>query len=674
MALAILVIAANPRRPASRMWALALTCQALWQASIGVAQIYTIDTVLAVRLAGFTGLCWLWGLSTLYDTVLTPWSSLRTVLFRPRWDWWILLAAVLELTPLMIPTLPARRFGEGPLFWPSYLGAMCWTAVLVAKGLLLWARGAGGERRRSEMLAFVIMAASTLGVAMLNVSGLIFASHERRWLSPIVLWVAYLLGGVALWRSHLVLSRDVGRTLALLLARTVVYGSASCAAVVGVRFFVVNDMNGALLLAWLLIAFGAALLPTVDSILQSIVERRFTSPSYLKAQASTNTLIRSDPDSGMLHSGYALILQDWSDGSEEVYLSDGAFTARWPAEPMPLSLLRLLGDQGAVTPETAERGGPAEREEFEYLTRHRIGAAVCATGDAGERLIAAFEARAARGPFLPRELREARSLLATMQMGSALERMTQRLRGNERLRFYARYAPQFAHELRNGLYLQTQLLKAIAAGRGGEVQAEDARLSLAQTEQVDRLCDHFFNVGALFNRPIESMALRATLEAFLEGLRAKLPIARTQWVELAFGTEDSTEILANRELLRMALHNLVKNGLEASPADAGGPAVEISVSRELDKVHLLVRDHGRGLPELRRTDPFAPGRSNKRDGMGLGLSIARDCVEAMGGTVGVRRTGPDGTCFEITLMCAKRFDGAAVPCSLITRSVPDTER
>lgn len=55
--------------------------------------------------------------------------------------------------------------------------------------------------------------------------------------------------------------------------------------------------------------------------------------------------------------------------------------------------------------------------------------------------------------------------------------------------------------------------------------------------------------------------------------------------------------------------------------------------------------------------------------MGLGLSIVRDCIEAMGGTVGVRHTGADGTCFEIALVCAKRFDGAAVPSSLITRSV-----
>jgi signal transduction histidine kinase len=56
--------------------------------------------------------------------------------------------------------------------------------------------------------------------------------------------------------------------------------------------------------------------------------------------------------------------------------------------------------------------------------------------------------------------------------------------------------------------------------------------------------------------------------------------------------------------------------------------------------------------------------------MGLGLSIVRDCMEAMGGTAGVRASGPDGTCFELTLSCAERISVATAPCQYLAARQP----
>lgn len=663
---AILIVAINPRRPANRFWALALTFQALWQGSIGLAEAYSAHGVARigfVRLGAGAAFGMWWTAAPLYESIVAPWASVGTTLARAKGYALLLALAFLALTPWFIPAGRGLLRPIGPVYLPLTLigiGVGCWYLL---RGLAAARRRAGGGAMQAELLAYAIFAAGAVAVAVLDQSAWRLGPRESGGLAPLCLWAAYGGAGVMLFASNGLALRDLERIASRTAARAALYGAAASLIVATLAFLARRDMVIGEALVWLLIAFGVALLPSVDAALESLLDRHFTSPSFIRAQAAVDAVIRSSTDSGTVHRECRHILREWSGGSDEVFLSDGAFASEWPGEQLPLGLLRVVAERGGVTPETLVADGEDAREFFEYLTRNHIGAVACATGGAGERLVAAFEVRTARGPFLPWELKEARALLATTQMGIMLARMRQRLRGHERLNFYAQYAPQFAHELRNGLYLQTQLLSAIAEGRGGEVRPEDARCSLEHTEQIDRICEHFFNVGSLFKRPIEPISLRELLEPSLEQA-GPAPGA----VRLAFEAPGETEVLANPDLLRMAVRNLVKNGLEAAAGERHGPAVEVVVARELDKVHLLVRDRGGGLPEDRRIDPFSPGRSQKRDGMGLGLSIVRDCVEAMGGTVGVRYTGPEGTCFEVTLVCAQRFDGAAVPCSFITDS------
>ena len=103
--------------------------------------------------------------------------------------------------------------------------------------------------------------------------------------------------------------------------------------------------------------------------------------------------------------------------------------------------------------------------------------------------------------------------------------------------------------------------------------------------------------------------------------------------------------------IRMAIHNLIKNAVEALMVVESDRNIDFAATLQLERVHLSIADNGPGLPADRRHEPFAPGLSHKGGGMGLGLAVARDCIEAMGGTIGVRTSGPHGTCIEITLRC-----------------------
>lgn len=97
------------------------------------------------------------------------------------------------------------------------------------------------------------------------------------------------------------------------------------------------------------------------------------------------------------------------------------------------------------------------------------------------------------------------------------------------------------------------------------------------------------------------------------------------------------------------LANLIDNALRYAP---DGP-IRISAGRVGDKVLLAVVDEGPGVPRGTADRLFAPfqrlGDHDTSVGLGLGLSVARGFVEAMGGTIAATDTPGGGLTVEIEL-------------------------
>ena len=104
-------------------------------------------------------------------------------------------------------------------------------------------------------------------------------------------------------------------------------------------------------------------------------------------------------------------------------------------------------------------------------------------------------------------------------------------------------------------------------------------------------------------------------------------------------------------LLRQTLYNLVQNALDASPT---GGTIEVSAAHEDDQCVIRVSDQGQGIPHdirARIFDPFfsTKDRTVKTGGMGIGLSLVRQSVLAVGGRVDVLERAGGGTTFEVRL-------------------------
>ena len=106
---------------------------------------------------------------------------------------------------------------------------------------------------------------------------------------------------------------------------------------------------------------------------------------------------------------------------------------------------------------------------------------------------------------------------------------------------------------------------------------------------------------------------------------------------------------ADRLLLRQALINLVDNAIKFTPA-AGRVRLRLSETPSLAVIDVI--DTGPGVPIEARAhifDRFYRSGEGEAVGTGLGLSLARGGVEAIGGRLTLERSGPDGSTFRITI-------------------------
>jgi two-component system sensor histidine kinase KdpD len=119
-----------------------------------------------------------------------------------------------------------------------------------------------------------------------------------------------------------------------------------------------------------------------------------------------------------------------------------------------------------------------------------------------------------------------------------------------------------------------------------------------------------------------------------------------------------------------ALVNLLENALRYSPA---GTAIDVSVTREGDRLALRVHDRGPGVPAHEQARIFEPffrgGGLDRADGAGLGLTIARRLARAQGGDVVYSTRESGGSEFTLFLPAADvEKSSPEVPAPLSARS------
>jgi C4-dicarboxylate-specific signal transduction histidine kinase len=112
-------------------------------------------------------------------------------------------------------------------------------------------------------------------------------------------------------------------------------------------------------------------------------------------------------------------------------------------------------------------------------------------------------------------------------------------------------------------------------------------------------------------------------------------------------------VTADRDQMIQVLTNLIQNGLDAASAARPDPRVVVTIGPlPRDRVRIVVRDNGPGVPEAMEARLFEPYATTKEKGTGLGLAICQRIVFEHGGEITYRKGTKGGAVFELSLPVA----------------------
>ena len=195
---------------------------------------------------------------------------------------------------------------------------------------------------------------------------------------------------------------------------------------------------------------------------------------------------------------------------------------------------------------------------------------------------------------------------------------------------------------------------------------------------VQQLADRVVREADRLSRIVDDLLDLSTIEAQEAPTRAPIPVRLlvSETIDLVQSAADlaevpirvspdppEIEIACDRRQMRSALMNLLDNAIKYS---GPGQPVEVGAQVVGDRIALVVRDHGIGIPTrdleriFERFYRVDRARSRQTGGTGLGLAIVRHVAQAHGGDVTVDSREGEGSTFTIQVPIS---NGGARPVS-----------
>lgn len=227
------------------------------------------------------------------------------------------------------------------------------------------------------------------------------------------------------------------------------------------------------------------------------------------------------------------------------------------------------------------------------------------------------------------------------------------------------FLASMSHELRtplNAIMGFGHLLTKDPRNQNQESRLDYANHVLESGEHLLSLVDQVLDLATIEARSLPMTMVDISLKAAInECLTMSLAMARERRISLVAEDIDDGQVRcrADRGLLRQVLLNLITNAVKYN-VDGGSVRVgarPVTGDTGTHSVRVTVTDTGTGIPDEKQSMVFEPfdrlglEASNIR-GTGIGLTIVKQLVERMGGSVGLTSTIGIGSTFWVELPSA----------------------
>lgn len=225
---------------------------------------------------------------------------------------------------------------------------------------------------------------------------------------------------------------------------------------------------------------------------------------------------------------------------------------------------------------------------------------------------------------------------------------------SERETAWREMARQVAHEIKNPLTpmkLSVQYLEKAWKEKVPDWDERLERFSKTMTEQIDNMATIAGEFSDFAQMPVGKNH-HIDLKTFVP--EAMDLYKDFENVEIRLMMEESGKpmiVNANRQQLLRVFNNLVKNAIQSYDKKEKA-IIEVSCHRKEEHYAISIRDYGCGIPDDLKHNIFNPYFTTKAKGMGLGLSMVKNIVESISGTIGFTSQEGQGSTFHISIPTA----------------------
>jgi signal transduction histidine kinase len=227
----------------------------------------------------------------------------------------------------------------------------------------------------------------------------------------------------------------------------------------------------------------------------------------------------------------------------------------------------------------------------------------------------------------------------------------------EALLFKARFLANLSHELRTPMNAITGLTHLLLETRLDPDQRDSIEAIRTSAADLQNVIGNLLDLSALRAQPVSITPARFDVVQLVEDVAWMMrPAATAKGLEFGLIVRANVPRMvdADSSRLRQVLIHLLANAIKFTQRGS----VVVEVRREKAALRFEVRDTGPGIPAQLRPHLFeefsmadaSTTRSGR--GLGLGLALSRQWVEAMGGKIGVESSPGEGSVFWFSIALA----------------------
>lgn len=218
---------------------------------------------------------------------------------------------------------------------------------------------------------------------------------------------------------------------------------------------------------------------------------------------------------------------------------------------------------------------------------------------------------------------------------------------NEKLSAMGQLASGVAHEIRNPInaigMIAQRLNKEFTPVTNENEYQKITELLKNEVFRINKIITQFLN----YAKPLELKITPQNSGGFFEEIyQLFLPQANQRQIRFIKQGDDNLTVRFDADLIKQALMNIIQNAFDAVSENG---EVKINYYKSHDSFVIEISDNGKGIPEDQQKKIFDLYFTTKKDGNGLGLSIAQKIIHQHNGVISVSSKQNLGTTFKVIL-------------------------